>query len=172
MQTITEFLDTLFGLATSDLTIGHMVARTILIFILGIVLVRIGRKRFIGKLTAFDMILAITIGSLLSRAITMKDQFLEILASSIILVLLHRLFSFLASRFGWFGTLIKGTDTILLENGVIDRKALAKNDLSEQDLMQSIRLNAGVSEIHKIKVVRMERNGDMSVVLREDSEKR
>lgn len=165
MQAITEMLNTLFGLNTSDLTIGHMAARTVLVFILGIVLVRIGRKRFIGKMTAFDMILAITIGSLLSRAITMKDLFLEILVSSILLVLLHRLFSFVASRSDWFGTLIKGTDRILLENGVIDRKALADNSLSEQDLMQSFRLNSGVSEIEKIKIVRMERNGDMSVEL-------
>lgn len=168
MDAFLEILDTLLGLSTADLTIRHMMARTVVIFILGIVLVRVGKKRFIGKMTAFDMILAITIGSLLSRAITMNDMFLEIIASSIFLVLLHRFFSFLAARSDRFGTLIKGTESILVEDGVIDWKALAKSDLSEKDLLQTIRLNAGISDIRKIKVVRMERNGDISVLLNEE----
>lgn len=167
METVFEFFDTVFGLTTNDLTTAHVVARTLLVFLYGIALVRLGKKRFIGKLSAFDMILAVTIGSLLSRAITLKDLFLEILVACLFLVLLHRLFSFVTARSDVFGSLIKGNSSVLIEDGEVLWDAVRKSDLSEHDFNQSIRLNSGVSDMSRIKIARMERNGDISIILKD-----
>jgi len=171
MNEIFDFLDSLFGLTTNDLTTWHVVARSVLVFLFGIALVRIGRKRFIGKLSAFDTILAITIGSLLSKAITMKDLFLEILVACLVLVLFHRLFSFVAARSDLFGTLIKGKTNVMVEDGEVNWDAVRKSDFSEHDFKQSIRLNSGVSDMSKIEIARLERNGDISIVLKEEETK-
>lgn len=167
MEDITGFFDSLLGLSADSLGVEHILLRCLLIYILGIVLVRIGNKRFIGKMTAFDMIIAIIIGSLLSRAITTTENFFALLASCLLLILLHRLFSRIAARSDNFGDWIKGHERVVVEDGEILWDAMKKSNLSEQDLMQTIRLNARVGEVSKVKIARPERNGDISIILKE-----
>lgn len=167
MEVIAGFFDSLLGLSADTLSIYHILMRCVVIYILGIALVRIGKKRFIGKMTAFDMIIAIIIGSLLSSAITTTDYFFALLASSLLLILLHRLFSNIAARSDYFGDWIKGHERVVVENGEILWDAMKKSNLSEQDLLQTIRLNARVGEVSKVKIARLERNGDISVILKD-----
>lgn len=50
-----------------------MAVRAALVEVIGVGLVRLGDQRFIGTCTAFDVIMGIMIGSLLSRAITTAE---------------------------------------------------------------------------------------------------
>lgn len=168
METIVSFFNSALGIEAEELSTLQILARCIVIYIIGIALVRIGKKRFIGKMTAFDMIIAIIIGSLLSRAITNAGLFLEILAACLLLILLHRLFSLIAAYSDKFGDLIKGHDRVVVQDGKILWDAMRKSNLSKQDLMQTLRLNANVSDVSKVKTARLERNGDMSVILKDD----
>lgn len=170
MESIVQFLKNFLGIGADELTVLHILIRCIVIYIVGIILVRIGNKRFIGKMTAFDTILAIIIGSLLSRAITDADLLLEILAACVLLILLHRLFSRIASSSDNFGNWIKGNERVVVQDGEILWDALKKSNLSKQDLMQTLRLNARVSDVNKVKVARLERNGDISVILKDNEE--
>ncbi len=101
----------------NELSVVQILVRCILIYIIGIALVRIGKKRFLGKIAAFDTILAIILGSLLSRAITDTDYFLKILAACLLLILLHRVFSLIAAHSEKFGGWIKGHDRVILRAG-------------------------------------------------------
>src|SRR5690606_2054685 len=58
------------GVDGDDLTVWQMALRALLIYVAAILLVKAGEKRFMGKNTAFDMILGIILGSVLSRAVT------------------------------------------------------------------------------------------------------
>lgn len=167
MEDFTGFFDSLLGLSADTLSMEHILVRCMVIYILGIALVRIGKKRFIGKMTAFDMIIAIIIGSLLSRAITTTDNFFALLASCLLLILLHRLFSRIAAGSDKFGNWIKGHERVVVKDGEILWDAMKKSNLSEQDLLQTIRLNARVGEVSKVKIARLERNGDISIILKE-----
>lgn len=170
MEEMLSFFDSLFGIKADELRTIHVLSRTLVIYMVGIALVRIGNKRFVGKLTAFDFILAIIIGSLLSRAITRADLFLKVIPASLLLILLHWLFSSLAAKFTRFGDLIKGTEKIVVEDGQIKWKALKSSHLSEQDLLQSLRLNTNDGDITKVKIARLERNGEISFVLKNEQE--
>ena len=161
-------MDSIFGTDGDTLSIFQILARCIVIYILGIALVRLGKKRFLGKIAAFDTILAIIIGSLLSRAITDPDYFLEILVACLLLIILHRVFSLLATYSEKFGNLIKGHDRVILQDGEVLWEAMKKSSLSEQDLMQSVRLNANTTELSKVKNARLERNGEISIVMKEN----
>jgi len=81
MEIILSFFKSMLGIGVDELSIQQILVRCIVIYIIGIALVRFGKKRFIGKMSAFDTILAIIIGSLLSRAITETDLLLQILAA-------------------------------------------------------------------------------------------
>lgn len=170
MENIISFLDAVFGVTAAEIKTEHMLARSLVVYIVGIALVRIGNKRFVGKMTAFDIIITIVIGSLLSRAITNVDLFLKVLPACLFLILLHRLFSRIAAKSSSFGDLIKGKERIVAKDGVIIARALYKSNLSEQDLIQALRLQARVNDVKKIRIARLERNGEISFILKDDNE--
>lgn len=168
MEEFSSFFQSVAGIGAEDLKTIHILTRCFLIYIIGIILVRLGNKRFVGKMSAFDFILAIIIGSLLSRAVTETGLFLPILGACLLLIILHRSFSYIASRTDNFGTLIKGNERIVVKDGEILWDEMRKSNLSRQDLMQTIRLNANVSEVEKVKTARLERNGDISIILKDN----
>lgn len=166
MEEIVSFLKSMFGI-DDHLSILQVLLRSFVIYITGIALVRFGKKRFIGKMSAFDMIIAIILGSLLSRAITNSDEFVEILAACLFLIFLHRIFSLIAVYSDRFGDWIKGHERLLIKDGEILWDEVRKSNLSKHDLMQTIRLNAKTSDVSKIKAARLERNGDISVLMKD-----
>ncbi len=168
MDALLIYFKTLLGLETDQLSIWQILVRGVMIYIIGIALVRIGKKRFLGKIAAFDTILAIIIGSLLSRTLTETDYFLEILAACLLLILLHRFFSFIAAYSDIFGNWIKGHERVIPKDGELLREAMKKSSLSEQDVLQSLRQNARTDDVRKIKTARLERSGDISVVMKEE----
>ena len=169
MQSLLDILKNLVGIGVTELSVFQILVRCVLIYVIGIALVRIGKKRFLGKIAAFDTVLAIIIGSLLSRAITDSDYFLKILAACLLLILMHRVFSLIAAHSDKFGNLIKGHDRVILRDGELLRDAMRKSNLSEQDVIQSLRLNANTEDVSKIKTARIERNGDVSVIMEEEN---
>jgi uncharacterized membrane protein YcaP (DUF421 family) len=58
------------GLNSNDIDVLQMALRAVIIYVVTICVVRMGKKRFMGGATVFDVILGIIVGSLASRAIT------------------------------------------------------------------------------------------------------
>lgn len=170
MENIVSFLKSVFGIDANDLSVLQVMARCAAVYIIGIALVRVGKKRFIGKMSAFDTIIAIVLGSLLSRAATEKGLFIEILSGCFLLILMHRLFSFIAAKSDRFGILIKGHDRVVVQDGEILWDEMKKSNLSKHDLIQTLRLTANTSDVSKVKMARLERNGDISVIMKEGEE--
>ena len=145
-----------------------MAARAIVAYPVGIAFVRLGEKRFIGKITAFDVIMGIVIGSILARAITGGAPFFASLGVGLVLVMLHYVFAYLSYHVEWFGEIVKGSGRTLVVDGEIQWKAMCKSHVSERDLMSAVRENGGVEKIDQVKLARMERSGNISVVVRSD----
>lgn len=57
------------GLDVADVSPLQMALRTVLIYTATLAIVRVGSKRFLSRATAFDAIVAIMLGSIMSRAI-------------------------------------------------------------------------------------------------------
>jgi|SRR6185312_5031111 len=91
-------------------------------------------EELVAVATAFDVILGFMIGSIASRAVTGNAPFVASLAVTAALVLLHWLFSALATHSDTFGGFIKGRPDVLILNGRVDEVALRKAHLSERDL--------------------------------------
>jgi hypothetical protein len=67
-----EFADLLLGLGEEarDLSPWQMAARAVVVYLATLAIVRIGKKRFLSRASAFDVIVGIVIGSIASRAVT------------------------------------------------------------------------------------------------------
>ncbi|MEJ7928622.1 YetF domain-containing protein [Ramlibacter sp. AN1015] len=146
----------------------HMLARAVVVYLFAIVLVRLGEKRFIGKSTAFDVLLAIMLGSVLSRAITGSSPFVPSLAASLGLVAMHFLLAAIAFRSHRFGGWIKGESRLLVSDGRILWDNMRKSHVSEGDLMLALRENGKTDDLARVRVARLERSGSISVLLREN----
>src|SRR5216117_3922333 len=142
-----EVLEKILGLNVEPrhLDFLQVSLRALIVFVAALVTVRLGSKRFLGRKTAFDFILAFILGSMLSRAINGSAPFFATLVGGLVLVLTHRLIAVLAFHSRKFGDLVKGTDEIVVENGQLRKKAMRKNQLSERDLLEDLRLKSHTS---------------------------
>ncbi len=167
-NSIEAWLATVFGgdLAPHPLSVGQSAARALLIFIAGIVLVRIGKSRLIGSMTPVDVLLAVILGSLLSRGINGSASMSSTIAACAALVAVHWVLTELTVRWHTFGNLVKGHSRLVVDQGRIDWAALRKSHLSEHDLLEELRLNANEEDLQRIEKAYKERNGRVSGVRR------
>jgi uncharacterized membrane protein YcaP (DUF421 family) len=159
-----EFFETVFGVGELPLNWWQMGIRAVVVFFVALIIMRLGSKRIFGKHTAFDIVLGIIYGSILSRAITGNSPFFPTLFAALILVLLHRFLAYLAySTSGPFGSLIKGNPVMLVKDGKLREEELKKNSLTEKDLQEAMRVG-GVTSIEDIETACLERSGDISII--------
>jgi uncharacterized membrane protein YcaP (DUF421 family) len=151
------------GIEGKELGIGQMAARAVVVYVATVLMVRLGKKRFMGRSAAFDVILGIMLGSVVSRAITGNAPFFPALLAAAVLLAMHWLFSALAFRSHLFGEAVKGEARVLVRDGAIDREAMRQAHVSERDLWEDLR-GEGVSSLGQVAEARLERSGRLSVV--------
>jgi uncharacterized membrane protein YcaP (DUF421 family) len=159
------------GIGSDDLTVWQMGLRALIIYMIAILLVKLGDKRFMGKNTAFDMILAIILGSVLSRAVTGNAPFFPTIGAGILLVGLHWLFAVIAYHSEWFGRLTKGSARVLVKDGEIQWENMRKSHISKKDLEMALYSQGDVTDPAEVKIARFERSGEISVIPRAREQK-
>ncbi len=151
------------SLKSEHLGFGHMAARAALMYLLLIWLIRSAKKRFLGEATAFDVILVIMLGSIAARGLTGGAPYFPCVLAMAVLIAMHWIFSYIASRFPWFSNILKGHSTVLVKDGRLQEKPLADAHMSRDDLDEDLR-QQGMSDVTKVKEARLERSGKLSVI--------
>ena len=166
MEGLWEQFQTLLGLEleVGDVDVIQMALRTVVIYLFTLAIVRIGSKRFLSKATAFDVIVSIMLGSIMSRAINGSAPFVPTLAAGVILLGLHWFFAFLAFRTDWFGSLVKGAPTLLIKDGEIQSKGMRQGRITRNDLIEALRQQTNQTDPSKIQRAYLERSGKISVI--------
>ena len=161
-------LEQLIGLGkdAGDLNVGEMALRAAIIYVVTLAIVRVGKKRFMGGGTAFDMIVGIMLGSMASRALTGNAPMVATMVGAAVLMLAHWLFSAIALRSHLFGRLIKGEPEVLVRHGEVDEAAMRKAHMTPRDLEEDLR-SQGLTGPAGVAEARLERSGALSVVKEE-----
>jgi uncharacterized membrane protein YcaP (DUF421 family) len=154
------------GSTPQELSFLQVSLRGVIVFVATLVMVRIGDKRFLPKKTAFDAILVFILASMLARAVNGSAAFFPTLGCGFVLVILHRFFAAIAFRSHAFGKLIKGSEQLIIRDGVIDDNVARQNDLTIHDIKEELRLNGKVGDPGKVKEAWLERSGEISVIQR------
>jgi uncharacterized membrane protein YcaP (DUF421 family) len=155
----------LIGSGPQTITWWQMCIRAVFIFLAGLLLIRAGGRRTFGKTTSFDIVVAVVLGSILSRAVTANAELIPTIAAGGILVLLHYVLGKIALYSRGFGFLVKGNETELVRNGEMLWKNLRRNNLTPHDLREAARLN-GVLDFKDVEQAYLERNGAISIFKR------
>jgi uncharacterized membrane protein YcaP (DUF421 family) len=141
----------------------QLCVRAIILFAFGVLCVRIAGRRTFAHYSPLDIVVALIVGSNISRVMTGKAAFFPVLAATLVLVVLHRVLALGAMRWGWLSWLVKARPIRVVTNGKIDRQALRRANLCESDLNEAIRMEQfdGPGEVA---IATMEGGGKLSVV--------
>ncbi|HLP78972.1 MAG TPA: YetF domain-containing protein [Candidatus Paceibacterota bacterium] len=101
---------------------------------------------------------------MLARAVNGSAAFWPTLGGGFILIALHRLIAFFSRRSHAFGNLVKGNSELVIQDGIVVERGMRKNDLSDHDLSEALRLNGQVERADQVRIAYVERSGEISVV--------
>src|SRR5437763_15698865 len=129
MDAFYNFVGPLLGLGAEpkDLTFIQISLRGTIVFLATLIMIRLGHKRSLARKTAFDAVLIVILASVLSRAINGSAAFFATLGGSVVIVLVHRLFAFIAYHSHGFGILLKSRPAVILENGDLIVATMRRN---------------------------------------------
>ncbi|MGE5529585.1 MAG: DUF421 domain-containing protein [Patescibacteria group bacterium] len=139
-------------------------ARTLILYGLVVTVMRLMGKRQIGQLQPFELVVAIMISEL--AAVPMQDRDLPLVTGVVpILTLLAAqvALSYLTLRNQTLRRIICGRPTILVENGRIRQKDLARLRYNLNDLLEQLRVK-NYANIEDVEFAILETNGDLSVI--------
>jgi len=166
---VTVFLSDALGLDAASLGVVQMALRTVIVYVIALAFVRIGDKRFLGRSTAFDVVVGIMFGSIMSRAITTAEGFLPIIVAGGVLVALHFTVALITYRSDHSGTLVKGQERTLVRDGEIDWAAMGTAHVTRRDLDGALRSQGHVEDVRDVRLATLERSGEISVIPRDRS---
>lgn len=161
-----EVVDFLYGFRADSHTITavQMLTRAVIMFFAALLLLRLSGPRTFGGSTAFDLVVKIMLGSVLSRAIPAAAPFGGTLLACAAFVLLHRGLAWASFRYHWVDALVKGSVFLLAEKGQVKAEQLRRLRLNELDLQEGLHENGNVSSLADTEAVYLERDGSISVV--------
>lgn len=141
-----------------------IVVRTLILYILVVIIMRIMGKRQIGQLQPFELVIAIMISEL--AAVPMQDKRIPLINGIIpILTLLFTqiTFSFIGLKSTRARAIICGRPSILIQNGKINEAELRKEMYSVNDLLEQLRIK-NIYNIADVEFALLETNGQLSVI--------
>jgi uncharacterized membrane protein YcaP (DUF421 family) len=145
----------------------QLCVRAILLFIFGIICIRIAGRRTFGRYSPLDIIVALIVGSNISRMMTGKADVIPSGSATLVLVLLHRLLAIAAMRWPALAWLVKARPVHLIKDGRIDERALKRANLSTDDLHEAIRLEQ-FDDPAALRSAILEGSGKVSVLPKKD----
>ena len=138
--------------------------RTIILYILIIAGVRLMGKRQVGELEPSELVLSLIIADLAS--VPMQDYGIPLLTGVVpILTLLSltMILSVLTMKSVRFRALLCGRPSIVIQNGSLDQREMARNRLTLDELLEELR-GKGYTDLSAVKYAILETNGQLSVL--------
>ncbi len=141
-----------------------VLVRTLIIFILLIVVMRLMGKRQIGEMQPFEFIVTLIIADL--ACIPMADTSIPLLygvISVLTLFITHQLFSILEQASDKIKGVISGKPSVVIDKNGVNLKELKKNNMNVDDLIESMR-NQGYFYFDELDYAIFESNGKLSAL--------
>ena len=139
--------------------------RTIILYMVLIIGLRLTGKRQIGELEPNELVLTMLLSDLAS--VPMQDFGIPLLSGVvpiIIILCLSMLLSFLSLRSVRFRTLVCGQPAIIIRDGKLQQQAMHRNRLTLDELLEELR-GQGVTDLATVKYAVLETGGQLSVLL-------
>ncbi len=139
--------------------------RTIILYLLLITTIRLMGKKQVGELEPSELVLAMLVSDLTS--VPMQDFGIPLLYGAlpiVILMCITMILSLLTLKNNRFRRLLCGEPSLVVRNGVPDQRALSRNRITVDELMEELRAQ-GITELSSVKYAVLENSGRISIIL-------
>ena len=141
--------------------------RTVLIYFVVFLMLRIMGKREIGKLSLFDLVISIMIAEIAVFVIEdTKKPLMDGILPMVTLVLIQVLLAYITLKSRTIRVLFDGKPSVLINKGMIDREEMKKHRYNLDDLMLQLRQNK-IMNVADVEFAILEPSGKLSVVEKE-----
>lgn len=149
-----------------------IVLRTILLYVLILVIFRLMGKREIGELSILDLVVFIMIAEMAVVAIEdTKDPLFHTVLPMLVLMLIQISLALLSLKSKRFRNFVDGQPTIIINRGKIDESAMRKQRYNFDDLMSQLR-EKDIRSIADVEFAILESSGKLSVIEKEKNNKK
>jgi uncharacterized membrane protein YcaP (DUF421 family) len=140
--------------------------RASFVYLFLLLIVRLLGKREIGNTSAFDLVVALILGEVVDEIIYGDVTILQGVVAIVVVAIWHVVNSWASFKSEVIDKLTGAPPTVVVKNGQIQRKNLAKERLNEEELFSELRM-MGVDDIKEVKQATLEPNGKVSVLQEE-----
>lgn len=137
--------------------------KSILIFFLLLILTRFIGKKLLSQITYFDFVIGITIGTIGGAYVVAMVKGAWVLISPIVLAICTFLIGFITLKNLRLRKLIEGEPVVVIQNGKILEKNMARLRYHLDDLEMQLR-EQGVFDINEVEFAVIEPHGKLSVL--------
>ncbi|TDE15784.1 DUF421 domain-containing protein [Jiangella asiatica] len=147
-----------------------VIVRAAIVFAILWFVLRVSGKRQVTQLSAFELILLVTLGDLISQTVLQEDLSLTGGALAVAtFTLLSILLSWVSWRFRRIRPVLEGEPTILIRDGSVDDKVLRYERLPMDDVLAAAREH-GVRDLAEVDLMVLEADGTFSIFTRSPAE--
>lgn len=163
-----DLLKEIFG-EGKGLLLHQMMCRGVVIFFFTLVLIRISGRRSFGVRNPLDNIIVVLLGAILSRAVVGASPFFATAATSLIIVIIHRFMAYAIGKSAKLRQLFEGKRILLFSKGEFIPRNLRRALVCEEEVMAGVRKRICSEDLDQVDKIYMERNGEISTLLRKSA---
>ncbi|SDK51754.1 DUF421 domain-containing protein [Sediminibacillus albus] len=153
-----------------ELEVGKIVFRTVLTYLIVVIIFRMMGKREIGELSLLDIVVFIMIAEMAVFSIEdPKSNLAQALIPMGILLFIQRLTAWVSLKNQFFRGWFEGKPSVIISKGKIDEHEMRKQRYNFNDLMEQLREN-GTKSIQDVEFAILESSGKLSVFEKSYSE--
>jgi uncharacterized membrane protein YcaP (DUF421 family) len=146
--------------------IGRVVVVSGTVFLLIVAILRIVGQQALAKMSGFDVVFTVTMGSVLATvAVTRDITVSEALAALVTMLALQEVIRRLQSRFLVAHHAVRQAPDVLVWNGDLLEDRLRAANISADEIRSAVR-KAGLRSIGEARIVVLENDGEWSVIRR------
>ena len=151
-------------LVTPTIPLSEIVARTLMIYLVVLIGLRLSGKREVGQMTIFDLVLLLLIANSVQNALIGGDtSLLGGLVAVTTLLIFNTILARLRLRLPILRKLIEGSPTLLVLHGEVLEAHMRKEGIDQESLEAALREH-GIQDLGKVEMVVLEIDGSISVV--------
>jgi uncharacterized membrane protein YcaP (DUF421 family) len=155
----------------SQLTVVQVISRTIIIYLIALVIIRVGKRRFMGNYSSFDILLGFILGSIMARGITGGMSFPDMVLVVAVLMALHWVIATVSFYWKGFNEVLENEPRKLVIDGELQEDAMRASKIRENDLRQAMREKGKVESEKEVKSAYLENDGTITVIPKKNEPK-
>ena len=139
------------------------IVRSIGLYVIMLVVIRLLGKKTIGNFTAFDLLVALMLGEVVDEVIYGDVSFIEGTVAIVVIAVAKYFTSYLSYSSPKLAKILEGTPTILVKEGQLNDKGMKSELMSEGEVHAALRLRE-IEDMREVKLATLEVDGEVSVI--------